>query len=83
MHPHNLVAETVTLTPCLLIPRETRVRRKGEEDLGWVVYRYNGGKIINDTKEPEGKNGHVPFETLSQVPQIKDQSLFLSQAGFF
>lgn len=67
----------------VLIPRETRVRGRGEEDLGWAVYRHSGGKIISDSKEPEGKNGHVPFETLLRVPQIKDQSLFLSQAGFF
>ena len=63
----------------VLIPR---VRWKGEEDLGWVVYRHNGGKIITDTKDPEGKNGHVPFETLPQVPWSRTKACFSHMQDF-
>lgn len=66
----------------VLIPRETRVRGRGEEDLGWAVYRHSGGKIISDSKEPEGKNGHVPFETLLGCPRSRTKVCFSHRQDF-
>ena len=61
----------------MLIQGEIRVSWSGEEDLGWVAGRHNVGKIINETRGPEGRNGRVPFVTCPQAPQVKDQSLSL------